>query len=235
MHFQTPRHVEEFTDDMLYSPGRSAFSAHMSDTLDFAESAANRTHVRSKAEAEVLTPLEQAVTMNPKFESPLTRPVQGASGYQKWLSTEDKKSLQNLLAMDLELATAVRLSLVESQAKAAREKQEYETLLSQIKSWDNEIQRLKDWSEAFEVSLGAQPSEAETMKQYSIFEQLAKIGSAFSTLTIFLVFANFCLLPVLYSREHHLILSQRRRINYLSSKCHGAEQEKLERCEHREE
>jgi hypothetical protein len=187
MHVQTPRHIEESIDDRLYSPDRSASSAHMSDTLDFTESAANRTHVRSKTEAEAPTPLEPAVTMNPKLESPLTRPVHGASGYQKWLPAEDKKSLQNLLAMDLELATAMRLSLVESQAKAAREKREYEALMSQIKSWDNEIQRLKDWSEAFEGSLGAQPSEAETVKQYSIFEQLAKIGSAFSTLTIFLV------------------------------------------------
>jgi hypothetical protein len=163
----------------------------MSDTLDFGGSVAENTLVIPKVRAEAVTQVERDINIYPKPKDPFLVPIQGTSDYQKWLSAEDKKSIQNLLDVDIELATALRLSLVESQAKAAREKRESEALMSQIKSWDDEIRRLKDWSEVFDISLGAKPSEAETRKQYSIIERLAKIGGAFSTLTTFLVSVLF--------------------------------------------
>jgi hypothetical protein len=94
-----------------------------------------------------------------------------------------QESMQDLLTMDLELATALRLSLIEAQE---REKREDEAAMPQIREWDDEIKRLKDWSEAFEMfekNIGSTPSESEMKKQYSIFEQLAKIGRTFGKLT----------------------------------------------------
>jgi hypothetical protein len=116
--------------------------------------------------------------------SPVTQSPEATSGYQRFLSSEDKKSLQDLLATDLELATAAKLSLEESRAKAAKEKRNEEPLISQINSLDKEIKRLDGWSAAFDISLSANPSESEIKKQWSMFEQLAKIGSTFSKLDL---------------------------------------------------
>jgi hypothetical protein len=204
-----PQPVEEYTDERLdlLSPwdplSRSGSSARTSDELYFGDSVSEGSHFRSGA--EVVTQQGLSSNMNPKYESSLAGPIQETSGYQKFLTAEDKTSLQKLLVMDLELATAMRLSVLENQAKAASEKREDEAIMTHLKRWDEEIERLKGWSKAFDNSLGAKPSEAETKKQFSIFEQLAKIGSAFSTFTKFLTSPSFRRLSALNGRVSRLI------------------------------
>jgi hypothetical protein len=95
---------------------------------------------------------------------------------------EQQQSIQDIVTMDLELATALRLSLVESQEQAARDRHETAAIMTQLKEWDEEIGRLKSWSELFEIHLGPSPSEAETKRLYSAYEQLAKIGRIFGRL-----------------------------------------------------
>ena len=60
-----------------------------------------------------------------------------------------QKSLQDIVIMDLELATALRISLVEMQTQELKEKQQDQEIMAQLKEWDAEIQRLKVWSEVF--------------------------------------------------------------------------------------
>jgi ribonuclease D len=84
--------------------------------------------------------------------------------------------------MDLELAAALRLSLVEMQTQESKEKQQDHEIMAQLQEWDAEIQRLKGWSDVFYKSLGTEPSEAEVKRLYSIFEQLARIGATFGAL-----------------------------------------------------
>jgi len=96
--------------------------------------------------------------------------------------SQSQASLEEVIAMNLELATAMHLSLIDAQAEAAKEQHEDKEAMVQVKEWDQEIKRLRDWSHAFNKSLGFAPSEEETTRLYTIFEQLAKIGGAFGTL-----------------------------------------------------
>ncbi|KAL5327696.1 hypothetical protein ACEPPN_005399 [Leptodophora sp. 'Broadleaf-Isolate-01'] len=92
-------------------------------------------------------------------------------------------SLQEIVAMDLELATALRLSLNEEQERLAQNEDEefaVELMAVQLKEWDQEISRLRKWSDAFENSLDSSTSEPDTDRLYSIFEQLAKISGTFA-------------------------------------------------------
>lgn len=84
--------------------------------------------------------------------------------------------------MGLELATALRLSLIEMQMQESKEKHQDQEIMGQPQEWDAEIQRLKGWSDVFHKTLRAEPSEAETKRLYSIFEQLARIGGTFGAL-----------------------------------------------------
>jgi hypothetical protein len=93
-----------------------------------------------------------------------------------------QKSLQDIVTMDLELATALRLSLIEMQAQESKEKQQDQEIMAHLQECDAEIERLKGWSDVFHKSLGAEPSEAEAKRLYSIFEQLARIAGAFGAL-----------------------------------------------------
>ncbi|KAH8769390.1 hypothetical protein F5882DRAFT_508986 [Hyaloscypha sp. PMI_1271] len=90
-------------------------------------------------------------------------------------------SLRDIVTMDLELAAALRLSLVEMQTQESKEKQQDHEVMAQLQEWDAEIQRLKAWSGVFYKSLGTEPSEAEVKRLYSIFEQLARIGATFAS------------------------------------------------------
>jgi hypothetical protein len=96
-----------------------------------------------------------------------------------------QKSLQDIVTMDLELATALRLSLVELQMRESQEQQEDQEIMAQLQEWDYEIQRLKSWSDAFYRNVESETSEIETKRLYSIFEQLAKIGGSFGRLIYF--------------------------------------------------
>ena len=91
-------------------------------------------------------------------------------------------SLRDIVTMDLELAAALRLSLIEMQTQESKEKQQDHEVMAQLQEWDAEIQRLKGWSDVFYKSLGTEPSEAEVKRLYSIFEQLARIGATFGAL-----------------------------------------------------
>jgi hypothetical protein len=88
----------------------------------------------------------------------------------------------DLLNMDFELAVAIRASLVDAKEQAIEEKRRDAEIMKQIQLWDYEIQRLRDWSNAFEKSLQSKASDSDVKKQYLIFEQLAKIGSTFGEL-----------------------------------------------------
>lgn len=97
----------------------------------------------------------------------------------KSFTDERQRALQDIVTMDLELATALRLSFLEAESQAAREKQKDKEIMTQLKEWDEEIERLESWSSLFENSIRSGSSEAETIRIYSVFEQLAKIGQAF--------------------------------------------------------
>ncbi|KAF4620190.1 hypothetical protein G7Y89_g14631 [Cudoniella acicularis] len=70
--------------------------------------------------------------------SPLRRRVRGHDP-----KDQRQASLQDIVTMGIELATTLRLSLVESQKQASREQREDMEILAQLKERDEEVEQLK--------------------------------------------------------------------------------------------
>jgi hypothetical protein len=90
-----------------------------------------------------------------------------------------KAPMLEMLAMDLELAEAIKASLIETRASRKSQQSEDKGVMQQIMAWEKEISRLRSWSEAFESSLGDAPSTAEIQARIEAFEQLVNIGCIF--------------------------------------------------------
>jgi hypothetical protein len=96
------------------------------------------------------------------------------------------ESLKSVLDTDLKLAETIKASLIKSIPSGkmppgdSQATEAFENAQEETSHWGHEIQRLKDWSTAFEESIGDETSSEQMEKQHLIFQQLAKIAAAFS-------------------------------------------------------
>jgi hypothetical protein len=161
--------VSPVSSDRPYSPDLSTVSRYIhSQELTPPYSAASRA-----------LPKQQA-SLTRSYPEPFPSPESRGKGPAR--GGRDEDSMGDLLNMDFELAVAIRASLVDAKEQAIEEKRRDAEIMKQIQLWDYEIQRLRDWSNAFEKSLQSKASDSDVKKQYLIFEQLAKIGSTFGEL-----------------------------------------------------
>jgi hypothetical protein len=141
------------------------------------------------------------VIQSPKYPQPLYLPYE-TSGYQSYATGSEGKALQitpalsggkavlappygphdpmlEMLAMDLELAEAIKASLASNRRSEKAQSSDDRATMKQIMEWEKEITRLKDWSRVFEKSLSASATPAETEARITAFGRLVNIGCVF--------------------------------------------------------